>query len=81
MKHCPVCNKVVPQGHGHKSAQIYCSEKCYQERNIPPLDDLLTALNKNKNIVVTAELFGVQKQALYRWMDKYGIKRIVQFTT
>lgn len=79
MKYCPTCGKVVPQGHGHKSAQKYCSARCFQLRNLPPRDELLKELNRTTNITVTAQLFGVNKQALYSWMMYYGIVKQVVF--
>ena len=80
MKYCPVCGKVVPQGHGYKSVQKYCSSECFQIRNLPPKEEMLNTLNKNKNVTVSAHLFGVNKQALYGWMDHYGIKKQVLYT-
>lgn len=78
-KRCLKCNKVVPAGRGYKSAQKYCSAKCYQWRNLPPKEDILEHLNRNANVTVTANLFGVNKQALYRWMKHYGIRKKVVY--
>jgi len=79
MKYCPTCGKVVPQGHGYKSKRTYCSRDCYLWRNLPPKEEILETLNRNKNVTVTAHLFGVNKQALYHWMKHYGIKKKVEY--
>ena len=78
-KRCLKRGKVVPQGHGRKSEQKYCSPKCWQIRNTPPKDDLLDMLNKADNITLAANLFGADKTAIYRWMKQYGIRKQVVY--
>jgi predicted nucleic acid-binding Zn ribbon protein len=77
MKHCPVCNRLVPRGHGYKSNQVYCSIECFAKRNILDKEKIIQELNKTNNVTVTAELMGVGKQTLYRWLKDYKIKRKV----
>jgi rRNA maturation protein Nop10 len=79
LKKCPTCGSVVPQGHGYKPNKKYCSARCAYDKNIPPREDLLTELNRTKNVTVTAQLFGVNRQALNRWMMHYGIVREVAY--
>ena len=79
MKYCPTCGKVVPRGDGRKLAQKYCSPKCWQTRNTPPKQELLNELNRTDNITITADLFGADKTAVYRWMKRYGIVRKVVY--
>jgi transcriptional regulator with GAF, ATPase, and Fis domain len=75
MTKCLTCGKIVPRGHGHKSDQKYCNEKCYQNRYLPERQELLDILNRNNNITITAQLLGRERQALYGYMRKLGIKR------
>jgi transcriptional regulator with PAS, ATPase and Fis domain len=79
MKHCPICNTLIPQGHGYHAAQIYCSLSCARVKNRPPRHEIVELLNKNHNVTVTAQLLGVYKQALYQWMEQYGIKKTVRY--
>lgn len=78
-KMCLTCGKVVPRGHGRKEEQKYCCPECWQTRNTPPKKDLLDRLNKTNNITITANLFGADKAAVYRWMKHYGIKKQVVY--
>lgn len=88
MKRCPTCNELVPRGHGYKKSQTYCSYKCYQEKtpkmieaekNLgkPIKEAMLEILNSSKNITHTAHSLGIDKPQLYRWMDKFGIKKVL----
>ena len=79
MKRCPTCGEFVPRGDGRKSTQKYCSPKCWQARNVPPKQELLSELNRTDNITITADLFGADKTAVYRWMKRYGIVRKVVY--
>lgn len=79
MKRCLTCGAIIPAGHGYHTAQKYCNAQCYQRRNVPDKDELLKTLNKTDNITVTAQLFGVNKQALYNWMRMLKIKRKVEY--
>lgn len=80
MKRCPMCGKVVPQGHGLHFNQKYCSWQCYATRRMLPREEILTTLNLNKNITVTAELLGTDRATLYSWLKYYGIKKQLQYT-
>lgn len=79
MKTCPVCGKPVPRGHGHKTTTDYCSKRCSYARNYPPKTEIINELNRTDNITVTAQLFGTERQTMYRWMRYYGIKRKVVY--
>jgi len=78
MKKCPVCNGIVPRGHGRKPNQIYCSKACFHNRNLK-LDktEVLELLNKTNNVVATAELLGSYKERLHNFIKREGIKRQV----
>ncbi len=68
----------------------YCCLDCYYQK--PPKmayiehecardarGVILDFLNHNDNVKKTAELLGVRKQTLYRWLDKLNIERIVKW--
>jgi transposase-like protein len=40
---------------------------------------IVSLLNKTNNVTVTAHMLGVEKPALYDWMRKLGIKRVVRW--
>jgi transposase-like protein len=40
---------------------------------------IVSLLNKTNNLTVTASLLGVNKQALYSWIEKLGIKRVTRW--
>lgn len=46
---------------------------------LPPAELLCSLLNTGATVDTVAGLLGVNKQALYAWMDKYGIRRVVQY--
>lgn len=79
MKHCLTCGGIVPQGHGHKADQKYCCQVCYQFRNCPPKEELLQELNRTHNLTVTAQLFGADRQSLYKWLKHYRIKKKLMY--
>lgn len=81
MKYCLTCGRILIQGHGHHKREKYCDKICFANRNLPEKSELLKTLNKNDNITVTAGLYGTNKQALYRWLKKLGIKRKVEWVS
>ena len=88
MKRCITCNKVIKQGHGIKADKTYCGWECYKKLT-PKMAELesiyekplkqiiLDTLNSNKNVGVTAELLGTNKQQLYNWMRKCNIEKVL----
>jgi transcriptional regulator of acetoin/glycerol metabolism len=79
MKKCLKCGSYIPRGHGYKVDQKYCSSNCHYTANMASKEDIIVSLNKNDNISVSAELLGVTKQTLYRWLKRYHIKREVVY--
>lgn len=68
----------------------YCSLQCYYAKppklayaeriyGKPARELLVELLNKHNNVVAVAGLLGVRKQALYAWMKRYGIRRLVRW--
>lgn len=88
MKRCPGCGKVIQRGHGYKSKTDYCSHRCFQTlthkmvevekvEGKPIKQAILENLNSSQNVNVTADLLGVNRQQLYNWMDKLGIRKVL----
>lgn len=48
-----------------------------EELGKPIRDVILENLNLNKSVPVTADLLGVHKQQLYKWMEKLGIQKVL----
>jgi transcriptional regulator with PAS, ATPase and Fis domain len=88
MKYCPTCGKVIPRGHGFKSDRRYCSYDCYRlktpnmvkveaEFEKPVRDVIVEFLNKNQNVTITADLIGISKTELHKWIKKMKIKKVL----
>ena len=81
LRYCQTCGRVLPMTHGRHTREKYCDKTCFANRNLPDKEELIKTLNRNDNITVTANLYGVNKQALYLWLKKLGIKRKVEWIT
>lgn len=79
LRYCKTCGRLLPMTHGRHKRDKYCDKTCFANRNLPDKSELMAALNKNDNITVTAHLFGVDRQSLYSWINKLGIKRKVEW--
>jgi transposase-like protein len=66
----------------------FCSNICYLEKSpkmayvekeygLPAKEIILQMLNDGTSIIATADRLGVNKQALYAWLDKLDIKKKV----
>lgn len=44
-----------------------------------PAEAIVNLLNKTNNVTATAHRLGVDKPALYSWMRKLGIRRVVRW--
>lgn len=90
-KHCLNCGARLGYLDKNKRRNRgYCSLECYYAK--PPKlayaervygkagkQLLLELLNRHKNVNAVAELLGVRKQALYGWMRRYQIRRVVRW--
>jgi|UPI00036A456E hypothetical protein len=93
--HCALCHRpFLPHRH-HGRWQRYCSPTCAQRAQswakinevkaaygLP--DDhafrqwLITQLN-HRSLTAVAGLCGVQRQALYQWLDRFAIRRVTRY--
>jgi len=89
-KFCLNCGRRLKRGHGLKVDRGYCSRDCYFAKppkmaylemihNKPAREVIAHYLTINDNIPLTAELVGVTKQTLYRWVDNLNIVRKVEW--
>lgn len=90
----PLCGQVIPRRRQHGQWQRYCSLSCANRARFGKIaqvmadydlrDDaalrrwLIDRLNRS-TIEATAQLCGVQKQAVYHWMAVLGIRRVVRY--
>lgn len=91
-KFCLCCGRRLQRGHGFKRYRGYCSTDCYFKKppkmaylekthNKPAREVIAEYLTKNDNIPLTAELAGITKQTLYRWLDQdhLNLRRVVEW--
>lgn len=87
-EHCLNCG--VRLRYLSKSYRGYCSLRCVQAKppkmaylekvyGKPIKTILLDSLGSTDNVRISADLLGIGRNTLYRWVDKLGIRRIVKW--
>lgn len=76
---CIVCGKTLPYKFNHGKQQQYCNQTCFHNRFEIDRDNLLKLLNEHDNVTLAADLLGIYKATLYKYLKRHKIQRKVQW--
>ena len=90
IKECLACGSSLLGNNFNKDTEGYCDYKCYQAKTPKMIEverefneDLrviiVNKLSRTDNIMIVAGLLGVSRSTLYKWIDKFGIERTVEW--
>ena len=90
IKECLACGSSLLGNNFNKDTEGYCDYKCYQSKTPKMIEverefgeDLrvviVSHLSRIDNVPTVADLLGVSKSTLYKWIDKFGVERTVEW--